>query len=249
MTNTEERPARPSPWGLVLLAAAVLCLAGGAVVKYWPSQATKDPTSGRDAHSPRPRALGKASVAPRRAVQRVTNPPNDDTSPALGPNVVSSAVARTEAAGPLNFAPHTPQDLTRMLVFMRSATVERIPELRQALRGSDSRVVAQAAQALARLGAPLADTSLLAMLGDQRREVRHAFITGLGENADPRALPHLTGVFEREDPQGRALVIQAIGRLPTAGGKKFLLEVIKDPESTETERRLARAAVTTAPTW
>jgi HEAT repeat protein len=138
--------------------------------------------------------------------------------------------------------------MTRLLAYMHSATAERIPELRQALRGSDSRVVAQAAQALARLGAPLTDGSLFSLLGDERRDVRHAFIAGLGQNADPRGVRHLTGVFEREDAQGRALVIQAVSRARTADGQKFLLEVIKDPESSDTERRLARSAVTPSQT-
>jgi HEAT repeat protein len=103
-----------------------------------------------------------------------------------------------------------------------SKAAASLAEAMEQLRSPDILISDAAVEDIVRAG-PVAVDSLLAVLGDSRRDVRAGAIRGLGLLGDPRAVPPILGLLENsldhrkvdtfEDRYLRILSIQSLGRL------------------------------------
>ena len=118
----------------------------------------------------------------------------------------------------------------------------------QRLRSPDILVSDAAVRDIAQAG-PLAVDSLLAVLGDERRDVRAGAIRGLGLLQDPRAVGPLLdllrgsmsqrGTDTFEDRYLRILAIQALGRLGAKEAAPFLVQASKGDAFEEAQAGVA----------
>jgi HEAT repeat protein len=129
-----------------------------------------------------------------------------------------------------------------------SNAAESLAEAMQQLRSPDILISDAAVEDIVRAG-PLAVDSLLAVLGDSRRDVRAGAIRGLGLLGDPRAVPPLLrlleGSLERRKPDTfedrylRILSIQSLGRLRAKEAARILERASKGDAFEEAQSAVA----------
>jgi len=122
--------------------------------------------------------------------------------------------------------------------------VRSLPPLLEVLKDHDAAVRAEAALALGQVADTRATTPLLALLTDKQRDVQFAAAWALGRIADSATTEPLLAYYQTcDDPETRAEVLFALGRIGDPKGIDLLLTVLQD--GTPWQRRLAIEALGT----
>lgn len=138
----------------------------------------------------------------------------------------------------------TPEEVRRVVHFTRDAQRGDRSLLREmALRSQNALVAGHAIRALGRLKSVAGDPGLVALLHDPRLRVRQETVVALGLSDDSTMVGRLLPLLEAGDADLRPLVIQALGRLGDHRAVAPIRGLLRDPESTKTERVFARQAV------
>ena len=147
--------------------------------------------------------------------------------------------------------PATPEDVRALLRATRSTGEGDIARLREAaLASTDAMVVGNALQALARMGALIADEELLALLDDSRPRVRSEVVRGLGSYANAsradreRAVGLLVEMLgDEDDPTLRALALQSLGSLGGDRAQRALNRISESTQASAIDRAFAKQAL------
>ena len=105
---------------------------------------------------------------------------------------------------------------------------DRVSQLIDELRGTDSTVRRLAAQELAKVKDPRAVEPFIAALKDTDSEVRRGAADALGESKDPRAVEPLIAALRDTNPDVRRKVVYALGESKDSRAVEPLIAALKD---------------------
>jgi HEAT repeat protein len=98
------------------------------------------------------------------------------------------------------------------------------------LRSKDSKVREQIAEALGKLGSPLAVGPLLMLLNDEIIQVRHKAFEALGELRDPRSVTPLLSLLNNEKSDLRLMAAEALGKIGNVRALDPLVDLLENQD-------------------